>query len=54
MSAAGRAIIGVDVGGTFTDIVAVRGGAVQTVKVPTDAVSTERSVLRGACGSRGG
>ena len=48
MSATGRAIIGVDVGGTFTDVVAIRDGSVQTVKVPTDAVSTELSVLHGA------
>jgi N-methylhydantoinase A len=42
------AIVGVDVGGTFTDIVAIRAGVIETVKVPTDAVSTEQSVLRGA------
>lgn len=41
-------MIGVDVGGTFTDVVAVRDGVITTVKVPTDVRDTERGVLRGA------
>lgn len=41
-------MIGFDVGGTFTDVVAVQDGAIKTVKVPTDVRETERGVLRGA------
>lgn len=41
-------MIGVDVGGTFTDVVAVANGEITTVKVPTDVHNTERGVLRGA------
>src|SRR3954451_12781416 len=41
-------MLGVDVGGTFTDVVAVKDGRIVTVKVPTEAVNTERSVLAGA------
>lgn len=41
-------MIGVDVGGTFTDVVAVAGGQILTVKVSTDARYTERGVLQGA------
>jgi N-methylhydantoinase A len=41
-------MLGVDVGGTFTDVVAVRDGRIITTKVPTDTVDTERSVLAGA------
>jgi N-methylhydantoinase A len=41
-------MIGVDVGGTFTDLVAVRDGRIQTVKVATVAGNTERGVLNGA------
>jgi hypothetical protein len=41
-------MIGVDVGGTFTDVVAVRNGAIKTVKVPTDVRETEQGVFRGA------
>ncbi|WP_460363891.1 hydantoinase/oxoprolinase family protein [Actinocorallia lasiicapitis] len=41
-------MIGVDVGGTFTDVVAVRDGVIHTVKVPTDSQRTERGVLLGA------
>jgi N-methylhydantoinase A len=49
MSAAGDVrIIGVDVGGTFTDVVAVQGGEVLVAKVPTDAHSSDASVLAGA------
>lgn len=41
-------MIGVDVGGTFTDVVAVVDGRIQTVKVATDVHTTERAVLAGA------
>jgi N-methylhydantoinase A len=41
-------MLGVDVGGTFTDVVAVKDGRIVTTKVATEAVNTERSVLAGA------
>lgn len=41
-------MIGVDVGGTFTDLVAVRNGQIHTVKVATEVGRTENGVLRGA------
>jgi N-methylhydantoinase A len=41
-------MLGVDVGGTFTDVVAVRDGRIITTKVPTRRTDTERSVLDGA------
>src|SRR5471030_667959 len=41
------AILGVDVGGTFTDAVLVDGGTVRTAKVPT-AARQEESVLAAA------
>ena len=41
-------LIGVDVGGTFTDVVAVCGDEVRTVKVETNPVDTELGVLAGA------
>lgn len=41
-------IIGVDVGGTFTDVVAVENGVISTTKVPTVVQSTDVSVLEGA------
>jgi N-methylhydantoinase A len=41
-------MIGVDVGGTFTDVVAVREGVITTVKVPTSTPDTEQGVLAGA------
>jgi N-methylhydantoinase A len=41
-------MLGVDVGGTFTDVVAVKDGRILTTKVPTEAVQTDRSVLEGA------
>ncbi|GAA2898045.1 hydantoinase/oxoprolinase family protein [Pseudonocardia halophobica] len=40
-------MIGVDVGGTFTDVVAVDGGEIRTIKVAT-AARTEEGVLAGA------
>lgn len=41
-------MLGVDVGGTFTDVVAVKDGQIVTTKVPTERVNTELSVLEGA------
>lgn len=41
-------MIGVDVGGTFTDVVMVRDGVITTVKVPTNVHETELGVLQGA------
>lgn len=42
------ALVSVDVGGTFTDVVAVRDGVIQTTKIPTDLIDTAAGVLRGA------
>lgn len=41
-------MIGVDVGGTFTDVVAIHGGRIDTAKIATNPRSTELSVLAGA------
>lgn len=41
-------MVGVDVGGTFTDVVSIDGGQITTVKVATDTVQAERSVIAGA------
>ncbi len=41
-------LIGVDVGGTFTDVIAIADGVISTVKVSTDVRNTERGVLEGA------
>jgi hypothetical protein len=41
-------IVGVDVGGTFTDVVAVDNGVISTAKVPTVVQSSDVSVLEGA------
>lgn len=43
--------LAVDVGGTFTDVVAVRGGHIETVKVPTDVADSARGVLDGLAGT---
>ena len=45
---ASNRIIAVDVGGTFTDVVAVEDGLITTTKVPTDVRSSDNSVLEGA------
>ncbi|MFZ0665933.1 MAG: hydantoinase/oxoprolinase family protein [Acidimicrobiales bacterium] len=41
-------MIGVDVGGTFTDVVCVRDGVIRTAKVPTAGLEGCESVLEGA------
>ena len=41
-------LIGVDVGGTFTDVVAVADGDIRAVKVSTNVRDTEQGVLAGA------
>ncbi len=41
-------MLAVDVGGTFTDVVAVEEGRISVTKVPTDPTATENSVLEGA------
>lgn len=41
-------MLGVDVGGTFTDVVMVRDGKVHVTKVPSDPAHPERSVVAGA------
>ena len=43
-----RRLIGVDVGGTFTDVMAIEGGRVIAAKIPTDVLHSEASVLEGA------
>jgi N-methylhydantoinase A len=47
-----KSLIGVDVGGTFTDIVRVTGNDVETIKVPTDTTETHLGVLQGAAEAR--
>src|SRR3954470_24957193 len=41
-------MIGVDVGGTFTDVVGIEAGTIKVAKVPTDVAASETSVLAGA------
>ena len=41
-------MIGVDVGGTFTDVVAVRDGRIEVTKVPSDAAAPASAVIEGA------
>ena len=43
-----RRLVGVDVGGTFTDVMAIEDGRVVAVKIPTDVHHSETSVLQGA------
>ncbi len=48
MTTAVRRLVGVDVGGTFTDVLAIDDGQLVAYKVPTDVHASEKSVLRGA------
>ena len=41
-------MIGVDVGGTFTDVVAIANGEIRTVKISTNVKDTHLAVLQGA------
>ncbi|MGE3773203.1 MAG: hydantoinase/oxoprolinase family protein, partial [Gammaproteobacteria bacterium] len=41
-------MMAVDVGGTFTDVVAVQGGEIKTAKIATDVKEVFRSVVAGA------
>lgn len=41
-------MIAVDVGGTFTDVVALEGGTIKTAKVATDPIIAYRPVIEGA------
>ncbi|MER6901329.1 hydantoinase/oxoprolinase N-terminal domain-containing protein, partial [Amycolatopsis sp. NPDC000740] len=41
-------MIAVDVGGTFTDVVALQDGEIRTAKVSTDYTDVTRPVLEGA------
>ena len=41
-------MMAVDVGGTFTDVVSVRDGAIHTAKVSTDVAQVDRGVVEGA------
>jgi N-methylhydantoinase A len=40
-------MIGVDVGGTFTDVVALKDGRIETAKVPSNPQAPESSVIEG-------
>ncbi len=42
-----RVMLGVDVGGTFTDVVSVRDGKISVTKVPSDARDPAGPVVRG-------
>ena len=46
-------MFGVDVGGTFTDVVAIKDGRIQVTKVPSVPSNPQESVLEGArrCGA---
>ena len=44
-------MLGVDVGGTFTDVVSVRDGRIEVTKVPSDADRPAAPVVEGAGGS---
>lgn len=44
----GHTLFSVDVGGTFTDVVMVREGAIHVTKVPSNAAATHLPVIEGA------
>ena len=44
----GHTLFSVDVGGTFTDVVMVRDGAIHVTKVPSNAAATHLPVIEGA------
>ena len=41
-------MLGVDVGGTFTDVVAVRDGRITVTKVPSEPADPARPVVEGS------
>ena len=41
-------MLAVDVGGTFTDVIGVRDGKIEAIKVPSQPDAPEQSVLEGA------
>ena len=41
-------MLGVDVGGTFTDVVSVRDGRIEVTKVPSSATDPSAPVVEGA------
>ena len=43
-------MLGVDVGGTFTDVVSVRDGRIEVTKVPSSATDPAAPVVEGAGG----
>ena len=47
-----RGMIGVDVGGTFTDVVSVRDGRIEVTKVPSSATDPAAPVVEGAAAAR--
>ena len=40
-------MLAVDVGGTFTDVVAIENHSIKVTKVPTNPLNTEESVIAG-------
>ena len=50
--AAGSPRVGVDVGGTFTDLVAIADGRIVTAKVPTTPGDQSSGVLQAVCSAR--
>ena len=49
----GRVRVGVDIGGTFTDIVTIRDGTIHVTKTPSTPAAPETGVLDGLAKSRG-
>ncbi|MBM3678375.1 MAG: hypothetical protein FJW96_10915, partial [Actinobacteria bacterium] len=43
-----RDMLAVDVGGTFTDVIGVRAGKIEAIKVPSRRQEPELSVIEGA------